>query len=184
MSGEGTRPRIIVGVCREDNPRDVDETYGPGTYERLFPSKTKPRCTCEKPTPTAMGRCHNCFLPLSTAPNGDSDGREAGDVCEPRVVHCKREPFDVYIGRPGKWGNPFKLENEARRAMVIAEYRSWLLQRPQLVEDAKRELRGKVLGCWCAPKPCHGDVLLEIANQPEVNREPGRTRGGTKGDRG
>ena len=30
--------KIIVGVCREDSPRDVDEAYGAGTYERLFPS--------------------------------------------------------------------------------------------------------------------------------------------------
>lgn len=35
---------------------------------------------------------------------------------------------------------------------------------PELVELAKKELKGKDLVCWCAPKLCHGDVLLEIAN--------------------
>lgn len=91
------------------------------------------------------------------------------------VVHCKRAPFDVYIGRSSYgmesagWGNPFRLERgndgPRSRALVIAAYRRWLLEQPDLVARAKRELRGKVLGCWCAPLPCHGDVLAEIANE-------------------
>lgn len=87
------------------------------------------------------------------------------------VVHCKRDRFDVYIGRPGPWGNPFShLPNSAAqfhcatREEAVARYREWLLGQPLLVEKAKRELRGKVLGCWCAPRACHGDVLAEIAN--------------------
>lgn len=83
---------------------------------------------------------------------------------EPRVVHCKREKYDVYIGRPGKWGNPFTLPSEAYREHVLKLYRDWIGLHPELIEAAKRELRGKVLGCWCAPKACHGDVLMEIAN--------------------
>lgn len=89
------------------------------------------------------------------------------DPVVPRVVHCKREPYDVYIGRPSKWGNPFALDRsrgaDARQA-VIARFRTYLENRPELIEAARRELRGKVLGCWCAPQPCHGDVLLEVAN--------------------
>lgn len=82
----------------------------------------------------------------------------------PRVVHCKRESYDVYVGRPSKWGNPFKLEREADRPKVLEQYRRWLASNPQLIEAAKKELKGKVLACWCAPKPCHADVLLEVAN--------------------
>ena len=82
-----------------------------------------------------------------------------------RVVHCKREPFDVYIGRPGPWGNPFRIDVVVTRADVIQEYRRWLLRRPELVERAKRELKGRVLGCWCAPNACHGDVLAEIVDE-------------------
>jgi ribA/ribD-fused uncharacterized protein len=81
-----------------------------------------------------------------------------------RVVHCKRDRHDVYVGRPSKWGNPFAIGKDGDRAAVIAKYRAWLLSQPALVEDAQRELRGKVLGCWCAPQACHGDVLVEIAN--------------------
>jgi hypothetical protein len=51
-------------------------------------------------------------------------------------------------------------------------YRGWLLARPELIKKAKRELKGKTLACWCKTKnnplaPCHGDVLLEIANSKE-----------------
>lgn len=81
-----------------------------------------------------------------------------------RVVHCKREKFDVYIGRPSFWGNPFALGKENSRESVIKQYRDWLLNQPKMLAAARTHLRGKVLGCWCAPKPCHGDVLLEVAN--------------------
>lgn len=80
------------------------------------------------------------------------------------VVHCKREPFDVYIGRPSKWGNPFILGLDGNRIRVIERYRTWLYQRPHLIEEARIELKDKILGCWCAPKPCHGDLLCEIVN--------------------
>jgi hypothetical protein len=84
----------------------------------------------------------------------------------PLVVHCKQSAYDVYIGRPSRWGNPFKLEHEADRAQVLARYRDWLMGQPRLLARARKELRGKRLGCWCAPKPCHGDLLAEIANAP------------------
>ena len=87
------------------------------------------------------------------------------------VVHCRKSPFDVYVGRPnprlklkGDWGNPFKLAHEAEREAVIAQYRAWLLGQPALVEQARATLRGKVLACWCAPLACHGHVLAEVAN--------------------
>ncbi len=89
---------------------------------------------------------------------------------KPAVVHCKREPYDVYIGRPMRgyrdegWGNSFKIGRDGNREQVIAKYRAWISDQPELQARARRELRGKILGCWCAPLPCHGDVLLEIAN--------------------
>lgn len=96
--------------------------------------------------------------------------RRSGDF-DVRVVHCKRDPFDVYIGRPSKWGNPFAFKegtkakfNVNTREEAIAMYEEWLLRQPELVAAAKQELRGKILGCWCSPHPCHGDVLLRIAN--------------------
>ena len=77
-----------------------------------------------------------------------------------KVVHCKREAYDVYIGRPSKWGNPFSIGKDGTRSEVIQKYSVWLSKQPNLL-NAIGELRGKVLGCWCHPQPCHGDVLLE-----------------------
>lgn len=79
------------------------------------------------------------------------------------VVHCKREKFDVYIGRPSMWGNPFSIGKDGTRADVVEKYRAWIQTQPQLLA-ALPSLRGKTLGCWCAPNACHGDVLHEMAN--------------------
>lgn len=81
-----------------------------------------------------------------------------------KVVHCKKEPFDVYIGRPSKWGNPFEIGKDGTRQEVIEKYEQYLLNNPKLMNDLS-ELKGKVLACWCSPKPCHGDILIKYANK-------------------
>lgn len=85
-----------------------------------------------------------------------------------RVVHMKKEPFDTYIGRPSRWGNPYSHKAGTRadfvvptREEAIERYRAYLLASPELLA-ALPELRGKVLGCWCSPKACHGDVLVDM----------------------
>lgn len=83
-------------------------------------------------------------------------------MTDTRVVHCKRSRYDVYIGRPSKWGNPFTIGRDGDRAQVIARYERWLMEQPELVA-ALPELAGKTLGCWCAPRACHGDVLARLA---------------------
>ena len=70
----------------------------------------------------------------------------------------------VYVGRPSKWGNPFKIGEDGTREQVIEAYRLWIL-RGNPLKDKLSELKGKDLVCWCAPKPCHADVLLELANR-------------------
>ena len=93
-------------------------------------------------------------------------------IQEPRVVHCKKEVFDVYIGRGSKWGNPYSHREGTlaqfvvgSRKEAIEKYEGYLLSNEGLMRDLD-ELRGKVLGCWCKPKSCHGDVLLKYANGP------------------
>jgi Domain of unknown function (DUF4326) len=81
----------------------------------------------------------------------------------PRVVHCKRERHHVYIGRPSKWGNPFVVGKHGERGECIELYKRWLRENETLFA-ALDELRGLVLGCWCAPRACHGDVLVRLAN--------------------
>lgn len=81
-----------------------------------------------------------------------------------KVVHCKQQFYDVYIGRPSKWGNPFSIGPDGTRQEVIEKYRTWLLNNEELLLQIM-ELDGKTLGCWCKPKACHGDVLIEVLNE-------------------
>ena len=97
-----------------------------------------------------------------------------------KVVHNKKEPFDVYIGRPSKWGNPFSHQagtlakfKVSSRDEAVAKFEEYLLA-SDLMKDL-HELKGKVLGCWCAPLSCHGDVLVKWANREYecLSREDG-----------
>ena len=87
------------------------------------------------------------------------------------VVHCKKSPYDIYIGRPSIWGNPFShLPNTLAKFKVkdrdeaISQYREYLLSNQKLMNQLV-ELKGKILGCWCKPLACHGDILAELANK-------------------
>jgi hypothetical protein len=83
------------------------------------------------------------------------------------MKQAKNDGVFVRIDRATKWGNPFshlpgKGECQvATREDAIECYRLWVPTQPDLLEDLP-ELEGKVLGCWCAPRPCHGDVLIEL----------------------
>jgi hypothetical protein len=65
----------------------------------------------------------------------------------------------VRIDRKSKWGNPFVLGPDGDRDTVIRRYHEEHLQYQPSLLTALDELRGKALGCWCAPDRCHGDVL-------------------------
>jgi Domain of unknown function (DUF4326) len=84
----------------------------------------------------------------------------------PRVLNKKHGvPLGaVYVGRPSKWGNPFVIGKDGTRAEVIAKYERWLHDSGLISQIG--ELAGRDLVCWCAPEPCHGDVLLKLANGP------------------
>lgn len=94
---------------------------------------------------------------------------ELNDTPPTRVVHCKRAPYDVYIGRDAHgltddgWGNPFIIGRDGTREEVLALYREWAPRQKWLMARL-HELKGKILGCWCAPQACHGDVLAELAD--------------------
>ena len=79
----------------------------------------------------------------------------------------------IYVGRPTKWGNPFKVGDEGidSREKAVALYKEWIenkmpnKQKPPTNTEIRNELAGKNLSCWCSlDGPCHADVLLEIAN--------------------
>lgn len=93
-------------------------------------------------------------------------------MTQAKVVNKYKESYSVYIGRGSKWGNPFthrdvtktKAEYQcATREEAIRSYRTYLLNSPELL-DAIPELVGETLACYCKPKSCHGDILVEFAN--------------------
>jgi hypothetical protein len=93
-----------------------------------------------------------------------------------KVVNLNKEPYDVYIGRGSKWGNPYTTikDKETLASEIvdtseeaISKYKDYVLSNPDLYNSLD-ELEGKVLGCFCKPKPCHGDVLLELISQKNL----------------
>ena len=103
------------------------------------------------------------------------------DKSDPKawVVHCRKAPYDGYIGRDNPmlglrdvgFSNPFSHKANssaeirvATRQEAIERYEAWVLTQPELLERIRRELKGKILGCWCSPLACHGEVLARIAN--------------------
>jgi hypothetical protein len=80
----------------------------------------------------------------------------------------------IYVGRPTKWGNPYTHQADkatlaeyivASREEAVAMYRQYIMANPLLLKACQEELKGKDLVCFCAPKACHADILIEIANQ-------------------
>lgn len=88
----------------------------------------------------------------------------------------------VYVGRPGRWGNPFVVGQphrlndnrpveDAARAVELYELHTGPMGSYEFDNEDLARLRGKDLACWCpVGQPCHADVLLRAANAPEVNR--------------
>jgi hypothetical protein len=75
----------------------------------------------------------------------------------------RRRNARMSAGR-AKWGNRFVIGRDGARDQVIAKYRAWVLRQPALLA-ALGQLRGKDLVCWCAPDPCHAEVVIELANR-------------------
>lgn len=94
-----------------------------------------------------------------------------------KVVHCKKSPYDVYIGRPSKWGNPFAVADHGRGVCIdlFEEDLNRRLIAGEITEDELLELDGKTLGCWCSPRPCHGDIYVKIIGRIKLFRMTGRS---------
>jgi len=139
-------------------------------YERIRqyldanPPKDKPaldrlvelqqRCTDFRPDHN--GECLNCD--------------DWADAHGPIVLNKRTDPIPndaVYIGRPSKWGNPYAIGRHGDRDTVLRKFEAYIAAQPELRRQAREELRGRDLVCWCAPLPCHGDVLLRVANSEE-----------------
>lgn len=102
----------------------------------------------------------------------------------PKVVHLRRlngktiQDCDIYIGRScnmggwslseSKWHNPYSVKEYGRQE-ALNRYRKYIEMNTNNLLDDLHELAGKRLGCWCKPKPCHGDILRELFQKQNVN---------------
>lgn len=103
------------------------------------------------------------------------------------LINVKTTDFDIwkdrgeflYIGRgnkwiglaESKWHNPFPMKNESARVKVLTDFLQYMINPYQedLISDLC-ELDGKVLGCYCSPKKCHGDILLRLRDLQKAER--------------
>ena len=99
------------------------------------------------------------------------------------VVNLRKNPAAgddlVRIDRKTPWGNPYRIRTHRDRAVVIDLYRAHLrglINQGVFTLEALAALDGKRLACWCAPLPCHGDVLKNAAAWAarELRRREGR----------
>jgi hypothetical protein len=93
-----------------------------------------------------------------------------------KVVNKYKESYDIYIGRGSTWGNPYAINESVgdTRDVVIEKYRTHLfnqLKQGNIKVEQLRELNGKTLGCFCKPKPCHGDIIVKAVEWAMKTKE-------------
>jgi len=94
----------------------------------------------------------------------------SGESFMPKVYnkyHKDAPAGAVYIGRGSPYGNPFIMGKNISRDEICDKFEAMLLSNKELLRKVKTELKGKDLVCFCAPRRCHGDTLLRIANESE-----------------
>jgi len=85
-----------------------------------------------------------------------------------KVINIKTYEGDyILIDRKTQWGNPFKYGD---REENIREYEEWIRGNKRLMLDLPK-LEGEVLGCWCKPKKCHGDILVKLLKERKLENE-------------
>ena len=157
------RPELLglpVGNTKDSHRRRWEETKAK-PFRAADTRKSDPTSGSNR-SPVAQGAGNNMNLVELQI--------EAHAIANPARVQRRRTkgwrmPANtVYVGRPTKWGNPYT--TGSRRVNTI-DYALHLRDNPYFVEEAKRQLKGKNLACWCPlDQPCHAGVLLEVANGP------------------
>ena len=78
------------------------------------------------------------------------------------VVNKYKEHYEVYIGRGSAFGNKFEIGKHGTREEVIELYKEWFYKKlkSERFKNAVLKLKGKRLACFCKPKACHGDIIV------------------------
>ena len=123
---------------------------------------------------TRMQQDFFCRSGVQRSTERSSRMTEGAKVAQPRVWH-ERDPLKpdsaIYVGRPSRWGNPYRIGRDGTREEVIALYEEYARDRLRVEPDWLESLRGRDLVCWCAPQACHGDVLLRLLSKHEDQEE-------------
>jgi len=95
-----------------------------------------------------------------------------------KLVHCKCESYDVLIDRTTIFGNPFIVDKNGDREIVLRKHQCWLYDwiifeeeiqigrfNNRVVFENLFQLKNKIIACWCKPKPCHGDILVKLVHK-------------------
>ena len=96
------------------------------------------------------------------------------------VVHRNKAPFGVYIGRQysqlqqSVYHNPFHIGKDGTREEVLLKFAVYWYapEQKELRAQARKELPYRILGCWCKPQACHGDIIAGYVNWREVMECP------------
>lgn len=97
------------------------------------------------------------------------------------VVNVRFSSCTHYIGRQSSYnpdehgefvrlGNPYRLTGALSRGEVVNAYEEWARSQPLVLKQIKALPRNAILGCWCKPLACHGDVIIKLWK--ELNNEP------------
>jgi len=79
-----------------------------------------------------------------------------------KVVNLKKEKYDLYIGRGTVWGNPFVIGKDGTREEVINKFEKIARTNSALIQFIKDLPENIILGYYCKPKACHGDIIIKI----------------------
>ena len=104
-----------------------------------------------------------------------------------KVVHCKKDKYDVYVGRPTFWGNPWTHKDNTTADFNVCSsgdavqcFKDWLYgtkftdilqDKRQKIIDNIHTLQNKTIACWCSPESCHRDILLEFLSTHTVTEK-------------
>ena len=92
-----------------------------------------------------------------------------------KVVHCKHDSYTHYIGRPSVFGNLHPIGYcpvcccSHDRDTAIRAFGEDATEHPGLIHAIEQLPEDAVLGCWCSPRPCHGDVIIKLWK--ELNKD-------------
>lgn len=87
-----------------------------------------------------------------------------------RVVNIRKEKYTHYIGRPSVLCNPFPMDKDHTREDVVRLFEEYARTNSTVLKAIRELPENAVLGCFCNPKMCHGDIIIRI--KQEMNNEP------------